>query len=201
MRYVNLLLDADDTLFDFPKASARAFSRMCQLHDIPDTPDVYQLYHQINDALHLKRDAAACNQDYLAALGECVYPLPHAEDVCRTLVSRGHRLYIITNAVASVQRNRLRGSAFADLITDAFISEDAGASKPARAYYDYVLARIPGASAENTLAIGDSLTTDIAGANNAGLPCCWYNPRRDPRPQGLHIDYEIQDLRALLDLV
>ena len=82
MRYVNLLLDADDTLFDFPKASARAFSRMCQLHDIPDTPDVYQLYHQINlelwnafdrgdvtkefvtleryvrffDALHLKRD-------------------------------------------------------------------------------------------------------------------------------------------------
>lgn len=227
MRYVNLLLDADDTLFDFPKASARAFSRMCQLHDIPDTPDVYQLYHQINlelwnafdrgdvtkefvtleryvrffDALHLKRDAAACNRDYLAALGECVYPLPHAEDVCRTLVSRGHRLYIITNAVASVQRNRLRGSAFADLITDAFISEDAGASKPARTYYDYVLARIPGASAENTLAIGDSLTTDIAGANNAGLPCCWYNPRRAPRPQGLHIDYEIQDLRALLDLV
>ena len=156
MRYVNLLLDADDTLFDFPKASARAFSRMCQLHDIPDTPDVYQLYHQINlelwnafdrgevtkefvtleryvrffDALHLKRDAAACNQDYLTALGECVYPLPHAEDVCRTLVSRGHRLYIITNAVASVQRNHLRGSAFADLITDAFISEDAGASKP-----------------------------------------------------------------------
>ena len=208
MRYVNLLLDADDTLFDFPKASARAFSRMCRLHDIPDTPDVYQLYHQINlelwnafdrgevtkefvtleryvrffDALHLKRDAAACNRDYLAALGECVYPLPHAEDVCRTLVSRGHRLYIITNAVASVQRNRLRGSAFADLITDAFISEDAGASKPA-------------------LAIGDSLITDIAGANNAGLPCCWYNPRRDPRPQGLHIDYEIQDLRALLDLV
>ena len=227
MRYVNLLLDADDTLFDFPKASARAFSRMCQLHDIPDTPDVYQLYHQINlelwnafdrgevtkefvtleryvrffDALPLKRDAAACNRDYLAALGECVYPLPHAEDVCRTLVSRGHRLYIITNAVASVQRNRLRGSAFADLITDAFISEDAGASKPARVYYDYVLARIPGASAENTLAIGDSLTTDIAGANNAGLPCCWYNPRRAPRPQGLHIDYEIQDLRALLDLV
>ena len=100
-----------------------------------------------------------------------------------------------------MQRNRLRGSAFADLITDAFISEDAGASKPARAYYDYVLARIPGASAENTLAIGDSLTTDIAGANNAGLPCCWYNPRRDPRPQGLHIDYEIQDLQALLDLV
>ena len=227
MRYVNLLLDADDTLFDFPKASARAFSRMCQLHDIPDTPDVYQLYHQINlelwnafdrgevtkefvtleryvrffDALHLKRDAAACNRDYLAALGECVYPLPHAEDVCRTLVSRGHRLYIITNAVASVQRARLSQSAITPYIQGAFISEEAGAAKPARAYYDHVLARIPGASAENTLAIGDSLTTDIAGANNAGLPCCWYNPRRDPRPQGLHIDYEIQDLRALLDLV
>ena len=157
------------------------------------------LTHCISSGMPLP-DPAECNRIYLEALGRSAVLLPHALEVCRTL-AHDHRLYIITNAVASVQRNRLQGSAFADLITDAFISEDAGASKPARAYYDYVLARIPGASAENTLAIGDSLTTDIAGANNAGLPCCWYNPRRAPRPQGLHIDYEIQDLRALLDLV
>ena len=227
MHYLNLLLDADDTLFDFPKASARALSCMCRRHDVPDTPEVRQLYHQINQelwdafdqgkvskefvtleryvrffhALHLNRDAATCNRDYLSALGECVYPLPYAEEVCRTLVSCGHRLYIITNAVASVQRSRLQNSPFADLITESFTSEDAGASKPDRAYYDYVLAHIPGASASNTLAVGDSLATDIAGANNAGLPCCWYNPHHSPRRPGLRIDYEIQDLRVLPDLV
>ena len=227
MRFPYLLFDADDTLFDFPKASSQAFSAMCRAHDVPDTAQVRQLYHDINrvlwdafdrgevtkefvtlerfvrffQALGLERDPAAANRDYLAALGSGVYPLPHAEEVCRLLVEQGYRLYIVTNAVASVQRSRLQGSVFAQLITDAFISEEAGASKPDRAYYDYVLSRIPGATRENVLVIGDSLATDIRGANNAQLPCCWFNPGHAPAPADLRIDYTIHDLRQLPDIV
>ena len=180
MKYPYLLFDADDTLFDFPKASARAFTLMCQTHGIPDTPEVRQLYHDINRelwdafdrgevykeyvtldryvrllrALGLEdRDPAQCNENYLSALGEGVYHLPHAEEVCRELVHRGHKLYILTNAVASVQRSRLRGSVFADLITAAFISEDAGASKPDKAYYEYVCDRVPELTAAAVTAI------------------------------------------------
>lgn len=51
MQYPYLLFDADDTLFDFPKASARAFSAMCLANDIPDTPEDRQLYHRINQEL------------------------------------------------------------------------------------------------------------------------------------------------------
>ena len=227
MKYPYLLFDADDTLFDFSQASARAFSIMCQANNIPDTPDVYQLYHQINEvlwrafdqgevskefvtleryirflnALELDRDPQQCNRDYLTALGQGVYPLPHAEEVCCTLAARGHYLYIVTNAVASVQRSRLRGSVFSQLFLDAFISEEAGASKPSKAYFDYVHTRVPEITPENTLVIGDSLATDIRGANNAGLPCCWVNTARKPRPADLRIDYEIHDLRALLTVV
>lgn len=227
MKYPYLLLDADDTLFDFPKASRRAFSAMCRANGIPDTEDSHQRYHEINQALWaafdrgevskefltrqryvqflgelgLNRDPDKCNQDYLRALGEGVFPLPHAEETCRELVRRGHRLYIATNSVASVQRNRLRGSVFAELISDAFISEDAGASKPSRAYYEYIFSRVPDMTAENCLAVGDSLATDIRGANNAGLPCCWYNPAGRDRPGNLRIDYEIRDLRELLEIV
>ena len=110
-------------------------------------------------------------------------------------------MYIITNAVASVQRSRLRGSVFADLFEDAFISEEAGAGKPSRAYFDYVRRRLPGMRSENALVVGDSLATDIQGANNAGLPCCWFNPEGKPRREGLRVDYEIADLRQLLDIV
>ena len=56
-------------------------------------------------------------------------------------------------------------------------------------------------TAENCLVIGDSLSTDIRGANNAGLRCCWFNPGGTPRPEDLRIDYEIADLRQLLDIV
>lgn len=227
MKYPYLLFDADDTLFDFPKADAGAFAVMCRAHNVPNTPETRALYQRINQelwsafdrrevskefvtleryvrffrSLGLDRDAAQANQDYLAALGSAVYPLPHAEELCRTLVKRGHQLYLVTNAVASVQRSRLKNSAFADLISAAFISEDAGASKPDKAYFDYVLARIPGADGENCLVIGDSLSTDIQGANNAGLPCCWFNPTGKARQDGLRIDYEISDLRQLLNIV
>ena len=49
--------------------------------------------------------------------------------------------------------------------------------------------------------IGDSLATDIRGANNAGLQCCWFNPGGKLRPEDLRIDYEISDLRELLEIV
>lgn len=227
MKYPYLLFDADDTLFDFSKASSQAFSAMCAANRIPNTPEVYQLYYEINKvlwqafdrgevtkdfvtheryvrflkALELDRNPSKCNQDYLAALGQSVFPLPHAEKVCRTLTSRGHHLYIVTNAVASVQRSRLALCTFGEVFEGAFISEEAGASKPDKAYYDYVRACVPELSPDNTLVIGDSLTTDIRGANNAGLPCCWFNPKGAAAPAKLTIDYEIRDLQELLDIV
>ena len=227
MKYPYLLFDADDTLFDFPKASSQAFSDMCRKNDVPDSPETYQLYHEINlvlweafnrgeitkefltleryvrflNALGLDRDAAQCNRAYLLALGRTVYPMPYAEEVCRELVRRGHKLYIVTNAVASVQRSRLSACPFGDVFTAAFISEEAGAAKPHKAYYDYVRRQVPEITQENTLVIGDSLSTDIQGANNAGLPCCWFNPDKKAAPEELRIDYDIADLRQLLDIV
>ena len=228
MNYPFLLFDADDTLFDFPKASAQAFAVMCEKHNIANTPETYQIYHNINkvlwaafdrgevtkEYLTLERyvrflkaldisnqDPAQCNRDYLTALGESVFPLPHAEEVCRELALRGHQLYIVTNAVASVQRNRLDRSGFSRWFQGAFISEEAGASKPSKAYFDYVRAQLPELTAENCLIIGDSLSSDIKGANNAGLPCCWFNPKGQPLQEGLHADYEISDLRQLLEIV
>lgn len=227
MKFKHLLFDADDTLFDFPKASARAFSLMCAANEVPNSENTYQLYKQINDtlwaafdrgevdkefvvherfvrflnALHVKRDPVKCNQDYLSALGQAVYPLPNAEDVCRTLSARGYYLYIVTNAVASVQRRRLHVCPFGDLFREAFISEEAGSAKPNKAYFDYVRQRIPDINSDNTLVIGDSLTTDMQGANNAALPCCWFNPMHKEPPSDLRIDYVIHDLRELLNIL
>ena len=108
---------------------------------------------------------------------------------------------MVTNAVASVQRSRLTLCTFGEVFEGAFISEEAGASKPDKAYYDYVRTCVPALSPDNTLIIGDSLSTDIRGANNACLPCCWFNPKGTAAPPDLTIDYGIHDLRELLDIV
>lgn len=48
MKYPYLLFDVDDTLFDFPKASFQAFDTLCLIQQIPNTPEIWSLYHTIN---------------------------------------------------------------------------------------------------------------------------------------------------------
>ena len=155
---------------------------------------------EIREELGLELDIEGCNRVRLEVLGRSTALVPHALEVVREL-KKTHRVYLITNAVESVQRGRLGRSALAPYVEEAFISETAGAAKPSVEYFDYVFAHIDGITRENCLVIGDSLTSDIQGANNYGLACCWFNPKKAPKPESLRVDYEIRDLRELYGIV
>ena len=224
--YSILLFDADNTLFNFDAGNRRAFSEVCRICHLPDTDELFHAYEAVNaemwsafdrgectkdflvverfrlflERAGLQADPVQCNKIHLSTLATNTVLLPHALEVCRTL-AQTHSLYIVTNAVAAVQKARLAASDLRPYITDAFISEDAGASKPSVAYFDYVFSRIPGITRENCLLIGDSPSSDLQGANNYGIPCCWYNPRGLARPDGMRIDYEIRDLPELPPIV
>ena len=224
--YSIFLFDADNTLFNFDAGNRRAFSKVCRICHLPDTDELFHAYEAVNaemwsafdrgectkdflvverfrlflERAGLQADPVQCNKIHLSTLATNTVLLPHALEVCRTL-AQTHSLYIVTNAVAAVQKARLAASDLRPYITDAFISEDAGASKPSVAYFDYVFSRIPGITRENCLLIGDSPSSDLQGANNYGIPCCWYNPRGLARPDGMRIDYEIRDLPELLPIV
>lgn len=224
--YSILLFDADNTLFNFDAGNRRAFSEVCRICHLPDTDELFHAYEAVNaemwsafdrgectknflvverfrlflERAGLQADPVQCNKIHLSTLATNTVLLPHALEVCRTL-AQTHSLYIVTNAVAAVQKARLAASDLRPYITDAFISEDAGASKPSVAYFDYVFSRIPSITRENCLLIGDSPSSDLQGANNYGIPCCWYNPRGLARPDGIRIDYEIRDLPELLPIV
>ncbi|MBE7003378.1 MAG: noncanonical pyrimidine nucleotidase, YjjG family [Ruminococcaceae bacterium] len=226
MRYPFLLFDADNTLFDFDRADRYAFGMTCQSVGLEYTEELHNRYRVHNDVcwtmfdrgeatkdfivlerfrrffaeLGIDADPAEANKAQLAALSTCAFPMPHSIEVCRTLAET-HRLFLITNAVASVQRGRLARAEIRPYLEAAFISEEAGAQKPTREYFDYVFSHIDGVTRENCLVIGDSLTSDIQGANDYGLACCWFNPRHAPNPNGLRVDYEITDLRELFKIV
>ena len=225
MKYPYLLFDADNTLFDFDAAEKNAHRQVCGKHRLSFTEEGYALYRRCNAQLWQDFDRGLCskefllterfrrylslsgetgdpeamNRDHLRALGESAVLLPGAEALCRRLAA-GHELYLVTNAVESVQRARFERSAIRPYFRDVFISEAIGCGKPSPAYFAYVLRAVPGLTAENGLVIGDSLTSDIQGANNAGLACCWFNPRGLPRPEGLRIDYEVRTLEEILPI-
>ena len=49
--------------------------------------------------------------------------------------------------------------------------------------------------------VGDSLSSDMQGANNAGTACCWYNPEGIKNHTDLKIDYEIRNLWEVEELL
>ena len=226
MRYPYLLFDADNTLFDFDRANRVAFESACASVGLAYSDELLRRYEVHNNAcwgmfdrgeaskdfivverfrrffaeLGIDASPEAANETHLAVLATCSFPTPYSVEVCARL-SQTRRLFLVTNAVASVQRGRLAKAEIRPYIEAAFISEEAGAQKPMTAYFDYVFAHIDGITRDNCLVVGDSLSSDIQGANNYGLPCCWYNPKRADNPNGLRVDYEITDLRELYDIV
>lgn len=226
IRYPYLLFDADNTLLDFEKNSRRAFRLLCAKWHFPCTEQTRSVYEGFNEPLwrqaeqglitkdflkrerfrlfldYLKRDEDpdAVNQDFMTFLGASSFLMPHAEEVCASLAA-DHALYILTNSVASVHIDRMQQSLLRPYIRASFISESIGYEKPSIHFFEYVQAHIPGLTRDNCLLIGDSLSSDIQGGINAGIPVCWYNPHHKEAPANLSIDYTIHDLRELLPLL
>jgi 2-haloacid dehalogenase len=57
-----------------------------------------------------------------------------------------------------------------------------------------------GLSPSEVLHVGDSLTSDVAGANALGIPVAWVNRGNRVLPGNLRADHQITDLRELLPL-
>ena len=81
------------------------------------------------------------------------------------------------------------------------ISGEIGYSKPAKEFFDYVKGHIPDFDEKTTLVIGDSLTSDIRGGNNAGIDTLWFNPHKQENAAGVQINYEAAALHEIGDML
>lgn len=230
IRYPILLLDADGTLYDFEASQAHALERAYRgagfANALPYSPEILNGYSRINqswwrklergectkeelqlgrfreffESLGISFDPAAFNQMYMEELGNGTYLLSHAEEVCREL-AKTCALYIVTNGVSRTQRRRIGGSALNGLFREIFVSEDAGVPKPEAGYFDYVFSKLGEVNRKSILLVGDSLSSDMQGAENAGLDSCWLNPKGTPLPERPRITFTIRDLRELPAIV
>lgn len=226
MRYRTLLIDADETLLDFPRSERCALCEALERAGVTPTPDLIEGYSRINlatwkrlergeitkEALRTERFFEFCRHfgieadvprmaaDYLESLATQSFLLDGALEVCQALAAHCE-LYIITNGIAAVQHGRLDRSPLRPCFKDVFISDEIGAEKPHPAFFEAVAARIPCFTPHATLVIGDSLTSDMAGGIGAGLDTCWLNHSGKEKPAHMPITYEIKSLRDVIPLV
>ena len=136
------------------------------------------------------------NEDYQVFLGEfCFFKEDSLKVV--TELSGNFRQYIVTNGRVAAQVGRLKLSGFDELMDGIFISEKMGQQKPNAGFFDACFEKLPECSRDETIIIGDSLTSDIQGGNNAGIMTCWYNPDGKPCNKDVKIDYEIRSLHEV----
>jgi len=90
-------------------------------------------------------------------------------------------------------------SGLAPYFNQVFISEQLQTQKPDALFYEKIGQQIAGFSKEKTLMIGDSLTADIQGGNNAGIDTIWYNPHRVENYTQAQPTYEVHSYQDLLD--
>lgn len=123
-----------------------------------------------------------------------------AHEVMTYLRQRGYRLHMCSNGFHEVQYRKLRASKLLEFFDTIILSEDAGANKPSKDYFDYAFAKT-NAVRGKTLMIGDNFTTDILGAQNSGVDVMFFNRHPDKFQTPSKVDFEIHALKEIMDLL
>ena len=112
-----------------------------------------------------------------------------------------YRQYAVTNGTIVAQKRKLTQSGLINIFDDIFISDEIGFEKPAIEFFNAVQQKIGNFNKDEVMIIGDSLTSDMQGGNNADILCCWYNSHGAENKYGIKIDYEIKDIAEVLEII
>ena len=222
-KYDVFLFDADGTLFDYDKAEENALKIMFDNCKFNYSENIRSKYRGINSqvwesyekgeisktelqTLRFLRlfndigvyyDAKIFNEKYLNELGKGSFLIDGALGICKKITSCNKSIYIVTNGILATQKARIEHSKIKEYISDFFVSEFIGFQKPHSQYFEYVFSHIPHIEKDRFLIIGDSLSADIAGGNNAGIDSCWFNKSGDINSTNILPTYEINKLNEL----
>ena len=198
--YKAIFIDVDDTLLDYIPCCREAFEAA-----LPEHPEYFDLFFQISgrlfsEAKHGLHTVAEVMelypQEFIATIGypaSAVDPFKHAfraawgkthtlvpgaRELLETLQSKGYRLFAASNSFGHLQRSRLQHAGILSFFEDTYISMDIGYDKPDIRFYQEALRRC-GLQPHEVLMIGDSMTTDILGAQAAGLDALFFDRRNN----------------------
>lgn len=216
-----ILWDVDGTLLDF-EAAERVGIRQCfASHDMGEcTDEMLKRYSVINkkywealergeltkpevlvgrfreffaaEGLPVEK-AESFDAEYQVRLGDTVVFCDNAFELVKKYKDQVKQ-YAVTNGTKVAQDKKLKNSKLDTLFDGIFISDVLGVEKPNAGFFDFVFESIGDYDKSEVMIVGDSLTSDIRGGNNAGILTCWYNPKKMENTKGVNVDFEISNL-------
>ena len=219
-RYV--FLDLDKTIFDFDTAENEAIREVFKSEDLTITDDLFAEYKQINQATwrkletgeltkkevitkrfelfferhHIKVDGVQKDRLFRSVLESNTQLIDGAHSLLEYLQNKDYNVCSASNGVYETQMKRLKGTQLFDYFDHHFISEEIGYDKPHVEFFEKAIERLGNIDKKQILMVGDSLTSDIEGANRANIDACYFGEEIDHKAK-----YHIKSLEALKEIL
>lgn len=227
-KYTTILWDLDQTLLNFDRSMEYALRAVFDRYGLSIDEEIAARYEVINRSYWLRLESGELtkeqvtvgrfrtlfeelgithvapeqiNADYQRELGNVFFYMEGAEELVTLLKEKGYRQYVVTNGVNSTQASKMKRSGLDKIMDGVFVSELMGYPKPRKEYFDACFAAIPDVTREECILVGDSLTSDMRGAENAGVASCWFNPTGRTKDVEVRTDYEIRRLEELISIL
>ena len=213
-RYRVILFDLDGTLIDNQASFSLAFQKICQRYPDALDSDSYEQCLEMSAFFRAKDQSVAyrtfCKThhwksppSFLAfwVLWTTLYlessvPFERTLETLSFLKEKGYRLGLITNGNTNFQRAKLISAELLTYFERVYISDEMGMEKPNPGIY-WTAAADFGVTPSECLFVGDTSTTDIAGAKNAGMDSLLVGDGEDL----LNATYKGEDVSALMKIL
>lgn len=221
-----ILLDIDDTILDFKSCEREALSKALAEFGFSCDDSMIFAYSEINDSMwkmlergeitrdrlrterfsrffetySINLDANRFADEYMQALSKTSVYLPGAKNAMDELYD-SYDLYAVTNGYSFTQKGRISASGLDRYFKKVFISQEVGAVKPEREFFEKCAKEIADFKADETILVGDSLTSDIKGGAAFGLKTVWIGKEGRRFTHDVTPDYTIGSLSELPRLI
>ncbi|MBL7813059.1 MAG: YjjG family noncanonical pyrimidine nucleotidase [Bacteroidetes bacterium] len=208
-----LLLDLDNTLWDFDANAEEALCELFHRHHLHlrtghSVDHFVRTYKNINKAYWKRYESRQVSKDVLrvARFTDTFLELglPAEEhppqvweeylEICPVMtrmmpgaiafleeMRSVYRLGLVTNGFDQTQLKKIQVTGIQDFIELMVTSEGLGAAKPEPEIFHHAL-NLASVPAAETLYMGDTWDTDVAGGIRAGIRTAWYNHSQIPPP-------------------
>ena len=215
-----VLIDIDDTIFDFEKCSKNAFKKTLKKLNLSYKEKDFLYFNKVNDILWSKQKLGEINIEevfthrsnmmskyfeldikkeifndlFVEFLYDEVEMVDGIEDLLSYL-SNKYQIYAASNGLYDMQVNRIKKSNLSKYFKDIFVSDKIGYEKPDERFFNKIM-DITKYSNDDLIMIGDSIKSDIVGARNSKIKSIYFN-KENKKISDKNFTYQVKKLSEI----